>query len=240
MSYQTITNLADGTDSNDAVNSKQFSNFDDKYIKREVNIAGGIAVGYENIILIPILNASPSADLSSAVNLSQLTNHNTFISHVNLHRNNNLLPGRLPSDAITVGQVQRLIERKYGTLIFNRNNIAILQKCAIDRLIYYLCHYIINTPEIPTVSLPRLMPTNIDIESTNREDFTDPIQLNNSPNINPMPFTNGVYNKEPITYKHPCTLFVPSITPSYTSSRYANRKYCLLYVNLIFSSNDYA
>ena len=116
MSNQQITNIADGTDPNDAVNFKQFSSLDDKYIKREVNIAGGVAVGYANMNLLPILNNALSADLSSAVNLLQLNNHNTFNSHVNLNRNriNNLLPGRLPSDAITVGQVQRLIGRKYG------------------------------------------------------------------------------------------------------------------------------
>ena len=51
------------------------------------------------------------------MNLSQLNNHNTFNSHVNLNRNriNNLLPGRLPTDAIAVGQAQRLIGRKYCT-----------------------------------------------------------------------------------------------------------------------------
>ena len=140
MSNQMITNLADGTYPNDAVNFKQFSSLDDKYIKREVNIAGGVAVAYANMNLLPVLNVAPSIDPSSAVNLSQLTNHNTFNSHVNLNLNriNNLLPGRLPTDAITVGQVQRLIGRKYSTLIFNRNNIAILHKCAIDRLIYPL------------------------------------------------------------------------------------------------------
>ena len=118
MSNQKITNLADGTDPNGAVNFKQLSSLEDKvrasdekYIKREINMVGGLAVGYANMNLMPVLNVSPSADLSSAVNLSQLNNHNTFNSHVNLNRNriNNLLPGRLPSDAITVGQVQRLI-----------------------------------------------------------------------------------------------------------------------------------
>ena len=63
--------------------------------------------------------------------------------------------------------------------------------------------------------------------------------MNDSPNKNPIPFTIGVYSQEPITYKHPYTLVVFSITPSYTSSRYANRKYCLFYVNLTFASNDY-
>ena len=84
------------------------------------------------------------------------------------------------------------------------------------------------------------MPTNNDGETTNREDFTDPIQLNDSPDNNPMPFTTGVYSQEPITYKHPYTLLVPSITPTYTSSRYTNRKYCFFYVNLTFACNDYA
>ena len=105
---------------------------------------GGVAVGYANMMAMPVLNVAPSADLLSFVNLLQLNNYNTFNSHANLNRNriNNLLPGRLPSDAITVEQVQRLIGRKYGTLIFNRNNIAILHKCANDRLIYLLCLYI--------------------------------------------------------------------------------------------------
>ena len=113
MSNQKITNLADGTEPNDAVNFKQLSSLDEKYIKREVNMVGGIVVGYANMNLLPVLNVAPSADLSSAVNLSQLNNHNTFNSHVNLNRNriNYLLPGRLPTDAITVGQVQRLIGR---------------------------------------------------------------------------------------------------------------------------------
>ena len=143
MSNQMITNLADGTEPNDAVNFKQFSTLDEKFIKREVNMAGGVAVAYANMNLILILNVAPSIDPSSAVNLSLLNNHNTFNSHVNINRNriNNLLPGRLPTDAINVGQVQRLIGRKYGTLIFNRNNIAILHKCAIDRLIYPLSLY---------------------------------------------------------------------------------------------------
>ena len=229
MSNQKITNLADGTDPNDAVNFKQLSSLDEKYIKREVNMVGELAVGYANMNLLPLLNVATSADLSSAVNLSQWNNHNTFNSHVNLNRNriNNLLPVRLPTDAITVGQVQRVIERKYGTLIFNRNNIAILHKCAIDSLIYPLCLYNQNTPEVLTVLLPPLIPTNNDGDTTNRVDFTDPIQLNDSPNNNPIPFTTGVYNQEPIPYKQPYILFVPPITPSHTSSRYANRRYCL-------------
>ena len=119
-----------------------------------------------------------SADLSSAVNLSLLNNNNTFNSHVNLNRYriNNFLPERLTTDAITVGQIQRLIKRKYGTLIFNRNYIAILHKCAIDRLIYPLYLYIKNTPEVLTVSFPPLMSPTNDGNTNNREDFTDPIQ----------------------------------------------------------------
>ena len=240
MSNHKITNLADGTDPNDAINFKQFSCLDDKYIKQEVNIAGGVAVAYANMNFIPILNVAPSIDLSSAVCVSQLNNLNTFNSHVNLNRNsiNNLLPGKLPSDAITVGQVRRLIGRKYGTLIFNRNNIEILHKCAIDRLIYPLCLSIKNTPEVKIISLPPLMLINNDGDTNNREDFTDPIQLNDSPNT-PIPFTTGVYNQEPITYKDPYTLFIPPITLLYTSSRNTNRKYCLFYVNLTFASDDY-
>ena len=82
---------------------------------------------------MPILDVAPFADLRSAINLLQLTNQNTLNSHLNLNRNrmNNLLPGRLFTDAVTVGQLQRLIKRKFGTLIFNSNNIAILHKCAI-------------------------------------------------------------------------------------------------------------
>ena len=118
MSNQKITNLADGTDPNDSVNFKQLSNvednvraFDDKYFKREVNMVGSVAVGYANMMAMPVLNVAPSADLTSAVNLSQLNNHNNFNNHINLNRNriNNLLPGRLSTDAVTVGQVQRLI-----------------------------------------------------------------------------------------------------------------------------------
>ena len=87
---------------------------DEKYIKREINIVGDVAVFYPNMMAMPVLNVAPSPDLSSAVNLSQLNNHNTFISHVNLNRNriNNLLPGRLTNDTVTVGQLQRLIGYK--------------------------------------------------------------------------------------------------------------------------------
>ena len=94
LSNQKITNLNDETDINDAVNFKQVSSLEDKvrasdekYIKREINMVGGVAVGYANMMAMPILNVAPSADLSSAVNLSQLNNHNTFKSHVNLNRN---------------------------------------------------------------------------------------------------------------------------------------------------------
>ena len=115
----------------------------------------GVAVGYANMIAMPVLNVELFADLSSAVNLSLLNNHNTFNSHVNLNRNriNNLLPERLSTDKVAVGQVLRLNGRKYSTLIFNRNNIAILYKCATDRFIYFLFRYIKNTPKVPTVSL---------------------------------------------------------------------------------------
>ena len=227
ISIQKITNLANGKDSNDAVNFKQLFTLDDKvrasnekYIKREINMVACVACGYANMMAMPILNFALSADILSSVNFSQLNNHNTFNSHVNLNRNriNNLLPGRLATDAITVGQVQILICRKYGTLIFNINNIAILHKCAIYRLIYPLCLYIINTLEEPTVSLPYLMSPTNDGDTTNREAFNKPIQyMNGSFNNNPIPFTIGIYNQEPITYKHPYTLFVSPITPQYTS-----------------------
>ena len=160
-------------------------------------------------------------------NLSQLESHIIFNSFVNLNRNsiNNLLPRKLPIDAITEGQVQTLIGRIYDTLFLKRNNIAILHKCALGRLIYSLCRYINNTQEEATVSLLPLVSLNNDKDTTNREAFNDPIQLNDSPYTNPMPFTTDVYNQKPITYKHPYTLFVFQITPSYSSSRYANNKY---------------
>ena len=99
MSNQKITNLSDKTDSNDAINFKQLSSledkvraFDDKYLKREVNMVGGIAVGYANMNLLQELNVALSPDLSSAVNLSQLNNYNTFNSLVDFNKNkiNNL------------------------------------------------------------------------------------------------------------------------------------------------------
>ena len=84
-----------------------------------------------------------------------------------------------------------------------------------------------------------MSPTN-DGDATNRKDINEPIQyMNDSPNNNHILFTTSLYNQEPITYKHPYTLFVPPITIQYTSSRYANKKYCLFYVNLTFESNDY-
>ena len=42
-----------------------------------------------------------------------------------------------------------------------------------------------------------------DGDTTNREEFNEPIQyMNDSHNNNPIPFTTDVYNQEPITYKH--------------------------------------
>ena len=149
------------------------------------------------MITMQVLNVASSADLSSAVNLSQLNYNNIINLHVNLNRNqiNNLLPGRLTNDAVTVGQVQRLIDRNYATLIFNRNNIAILHKCAIYRLIYPICLYIKNTPEVPTVLLPPLISPTNDGDTTNREDFNEPIQyLNNFPKNNPIPLITGASN----------------------------------------------
>ena len=66
LSNQKITNLADVTDLNNAVNFKKFFSLDEKYIKREVNMVDGIAVGYANMNLLPVLNVAPSADLLSA------------------------------------------------------------------------------------------------------------------------------------------------------------------------------
>ena len=107
------------------------------------------------------------------------------------------------------------------------------------RLIYLLCLYVKNTPEIPKGSLQTLMPTNAgnSTNTPNREEYNDQIQyMNDSPNTNPISFTTGVYNQKPVTYKHPYTLFLPSI---YTRLRYANKKYCLFYINLSFALNDY-
>ena len=79
-----------------------------------------------------------------------------------------------------------------------------------------------------------------DRTTINREDFNKPIQyVNDFTNNNPMRISNGVYNQKQITYKHSYTLFVPSMTPQYTSSRYANKQYCLFYVNHLFASNNY-
>ena len=113
MSNQKITNLADGIDLNDAVNFKQFTSlednvraFDDKYIKREVNMVCGVAVGYANMMAMSVLNVAPSADLTSAVNLLHLNNHNWFNSNVNLNRDriNNIVAGRASMDVVNVGQ----------------------------------------------------------------------------------------------------------------------------------------
>ena len=101
------------------------------------------------------------------------------------------------------------------------------------------------------------MPTNNDENTTNRDKFDLLIQyINDSPNslldqrsntnptdlrtFSPFPLATSVYTQKPISYKHPYTLFVPSITPSYTSSKYEFRKYCLFSVNLTFVSNGYA
>ena len=94
MSNQNITNFADEIDPNDEVNFKQLSSLDEKYINPEVNMVGGLAVGYANMNLMPVLNVSPSTDLSNAVNFSHYNNNNTFNIHINLNKNriNNLLP----------------------------------------------------------------------------------------------------------------------------------------------------
>ena len=107
------------------------------------------------------------------------------------------------------------------------------------KLIYPLCLYIKITPEVPTIPLRPLMPTNNDKDTTHVDEFHEPIQyMNDSPNNNPMTFTTGVYNHKIISYKHPYTLFLPPITPHYTSSGFAHRKYCLFFVNLTFASID--
>ena len=95
-------------------------------------MVGGEAVNYANMMGMPVLNVAPSADFTSAVNLSQLNNYNSFNSNVNLNRNriNNLIAGRASMNAVNVRQIQCLIGGKYGTLTYNRNNIAILDKCA--------------------------------------------------------------------------------------------------------------
>ena len=210
---------------------------DDKYLKRDVRIVGGLAVGYSNMMLMPVLNVALLADLSGAVNLLQLNNYNYFNSHINLNRIkiNNLLPGRLSSDAVNLRKAQRIIKRKYGTLIFNKNNIAIFDKCATNKFIYPLCLYIKDTFEVPKVSLLPIMPNTNNKDTTTIDEFNKPNQyLNDSPNMNPTSFIVGVDNQEPITYKHPYTLFVPLITSKYNSTKYANRKYCLFFINLTF------
>ena len=165
-------------------------------------MVNGVALSHANIMSMPGLNVALSAYLVNAVNLLKLNNHYTFDSHVNLNRNriNNLLLWKLTSDAITILQVHKLVGRKYGTLIFNRNNISILHKCAIYRLIYPICVYIKNTPEVPIVSwLPLMSPTN-DENTTNKDDFNKSIQyLNYFSNNNPMTFTSCVNNQEFIT-----------------------------------------
>ena len=93
---------------------------------------------------------------------------------------------KLATNAVTVRQAQRFFGRKYGTLIFKRNNIEILHKCAIDRLIYLLCFYIKNILEVPKVLLPPLIFINNNWYRTNRDEFNEPIQyINDSPNYNP-------------------------------------------------------
>ena len=202
------------------------------------------------MMAMPVLNVALYANLSSAVYHLQLNNHNTFNLHLNLcnHRINKLLPGRLATDAVTVWKLQRLIWRKYGTFIFYKINIAILYNCAIDILIYYSCLYIKHTPEVPTVSLPPLMFSINNGDTRTREDLNQFIQyVNDIPTSlsdkrarnNPMPFTINVYTQKPMTYKHPYTLFVFQITAQYTCTRYANRKYCVFYVNLKFAAMDY-
>ena len=58
------------------------------------------------------------------------------------------------------------------------------------------------------------MPTNIDRDTTNKDEVNEPIQyMNDPPNTNLIPFITGVYNQDTITYKHPYTLFEHSITP---------------------------
>ena len=42
-------------------------------------MVGGVAVGYTNMMVMPVLNVAPSVDLSRAVNLLQLKNHNTLM-----------------------------------------------------------------------------------------------------------------------------------------------------------------
>ena len=78
ISNQKMTNLADKTYSNDAINFKQLSSLDDKYIKRKINIVCCIAIGYANMMTMQLLNVAQSIEPSSAVNLLQLNNYNTF------------------------------------------------------------------------------------------------------------------------------------------------------------------
>ena len=63
-----------------------------------------------------------------------------------------------------------------------------------------------------------MSPTTTDTDTTSMDDLNRPIQyMNDSSNNNFMPFITGVYNQEPVTYKHSYTLFLPLITPQYTS-----------------------
>ena len=136
-------------------------------------MVSGVALGYANIMAMPVLNVSVSVCLISAVNLSQFNNRNNVYLHVNLncHIINNLLPKWFTNDAITVEQVQRLIERKYGTLIFDTHNITILHKCAIDILIYILYLYIKHKQKLLSVSLTSLMSLTNDRGTTNIEEI---------------------------------------------------------------------
>ena len=70
MSNHKITNLLDWTDPNDAVNFKQISSFDNKYLKQQINLVGSVAIGYANMMAMPVLNVALSIDFSCAVYLS--------------------------------------------------------------------------------------------------------------------------------------------------------------------------
>ena len=80
----------------------------------------GVAVGYANMMAMQIVNVAPSADFTNAGNLLQFNNHNSFNINVKLNRNriNNSVAGRATMDGVNVGQIQRLIGRKYGILTF--------------------------------------------------------------------------------------------------------------------------
>ena len=51
---------------------------DEKYIKRKINMIGGVAFGYSNMKVILVINVAPSVYLLSAFILSPLNNHNIF------------------------------------------------------------------------------------------------------------------------------------------------------------------